>query len=326
MTLRFALITGIAAAALPAGGLSPIPRTFVRIHNNQIEVLDLGKQTWRSMHRAHDGWLNGLSVAPSGNRVAVLAWTRGTVRGHDYAILPAAQLVVIDTLGQVLTSVPNVHEYAWCGGNCLAYLTGQYNEDSDWGFTPEGAGLLDIATGKTARLAVPEYTVRVTWNPRDSALYLRQSAPGLPVHRLDLTARSLSRTDLHDHDFSPSGEYYLSRPFGTESLTVYRTATNSPVDISSLLKIADVVGWAGPSGDVLLAVRHVPPTPRKPGEPRIRPIRPEDIRPLRYFLFRISDGRVLDEAEGFLHELAGAGKRWLIRQGERYRVLAAPNS
>jgi hypothetical protein len=326
MTLRDALITGIAAAALAAGGPSPIPRTFVRIHDNRIEILDLGTQTWRSMYWARDAWLSGGSVAPSGDRVAVIAWTRGTMKGQGYSVLPAARLVVIDTLGRALASVPNVHEYAWCGGNCLAYLTGQYNEDSDWGFKPEGAGLLDLASGKTAPLAVPEYTIRVTWNPRDSALYLRQSAPGMPVHRLDLRARSVSRTKLHDHAFSPTGEYYLSRPFETESVRVYRTATNAPVDLSSLLEIADVVDWAGPSGDVLLAVRHVPRVPRQPGEPAIRPIRPEDIRPLRYFLFRISDGRVLDEAEGFLCELAGSAQQRMIRQGERYRVLVAPDS
>jgi hypothetical protein len=91
------------------------------------------------------------------------------------------------------------------------------------------------------------------------------------------------------------------------------------VDITSLLRTADLVGWAGP-GDVLLAVRHVPRPPRRPDE-RPRPIRPSDIRPLRYLLYRVTDGRVLAEEEGFLHQWAGPGERRLLRQGDSYKVL-----
>jgi hypothetical protein len=131
---------------------------------------------------------------------------------------------------------------------------------------------------------------------------------------------------VHDIQFSPDGRYYLSWPleleFGKDSVKVYATRTNSPVDISSFLRMADLIGWAGPDGDVLLAVRRVPPRPRKPGErPGPRVIKPSDIRPQRYLLYRVSDGRVLAEEQGFLHEPPGSADRRLIRQGEKYKVL-----
>jgi hypothetical protein len=146
------------------------------------------------------------------------------------------------------------------------------------------------------------------------------------MYRFDVATGALTPGRVHDIHFSPDGRYYLSWPlelgFGMDSVKLYQTRTNSPVDISSFLRTAQPIGWAGPAGDVLLAVRRVPPPPRRPGErPRPRPIQPSDIRPQRYLLYRVPDGRVLAEEQGFLHEPAGPADRRLVRQGEKYKVL-----
>jgi hypothetical protein len=142
------------------------------------------------------------------------------------------------------------------------------------------------------------------------------------IYRVDLATGTPAPTRLHDIHFSPSGRFYLSQPLelGTDSTQLYDTGTNTRLDISSFIRKAGLVGWVGP-GDVLLAVRRVPPPARKPGEPGIRPIRPSDIRPQRYLLYRPTDGRVMAEEEGFLHEWAGPEERRLLRQGDSYRVL-----
>jgi hypothetical protein len=102
-----------------------------------------------------------------------------------------------------------------------------------------------------------------------------------------------------------------------DSVKVDETRTNSPVDLSSFMRTAQPIVWAGPAGDVLIAVRRVRSPAPRPGEQR-RPtvIKPSDIRPQRYLLYRLSDGRVLAEDQGFLHEPAGPAERRLIRQGE----------
>jgi hypothetical protein len=147
----------------------------------------------------------------------------------------------------------------------------------------------------------------VAWNPLDSAVYLREAAEFPAIYRFEPPTGTLARGRVRDMQFSPDGGYYLFWPaeleFGVDSVKVYDTRTNSPVDISSFLRTAQLIGWAGPAGDVLLAVRRDPRPSLPPGlRPQPRPIQPGDIRPQRYLLYRVSDGRVLAEEQGFLHE------------------------
>jgi hypothetical protein len=67
-------------------------RTFGRIQgDNSVEILDLRKESWRRIYRSPKWGVTGLSVAPSGGRLAFLSWTKGTFIGHEYDVLPAAQ-------------------------------------------------------------------------------------------------------------------------------------------------------------------------------------------------------------------------------------------
>jgi hypothetical protein len=322
----FTLLLALAGPTLgPTIGRAQAAPTFVRIQHNTVELLDLPAATWRLIHRGTRDAISDLGVSPAGDRIALLSWTRGTVSGHDYSTMPAVRLVVIDTLGRTLASVPGVHRYSWCGSDCVVYLLGEYSEDSDFGFRPSGdVGVLQVSSRKTTSLRAPPYPVSVTWAPPDSGAYVKGFTPtGQPrIYRIDLATREPSLTGLRDNDLSPNGRYYLYRPPESDSVGVYDTRGNAPVDISPLLRNADVIGWAGPAGDVLLAVQHVLRVLPQADDPRaIRPIRPEDIRPQQYLLYRVSDGRILAHATGLLHQWAGPAQRRLIRQGGKYMVL-----
>jgi hypothetical protein len=298
--------------------------TFARLQpDNAVELLDLQAGTWRRIFRSPAWGLTGLSIAPSGSRLALLSWTEGVVSGHDYTVPPAPELVVIDTTGQVLASVSKVQRYDWCGASCIVYITGEYDE-TDIGFRPADIGMLDVVTGDTRSLPAPPYPIGVTWGAFDSTAYVK-NAPRkgeARIYRIDPRTRALSPTELKDHLFSPTGRYYLHGPLLADSLVLYETSSNSPIDLSKLRREAKLLGWASSNDDVLLTLRmdrskaampghRTAPKPRKPGDG------PEET----YELYRVSDGRTLGRVKGYLREWSGPDHRRLVQQGGNYRVL-----
>jgi hypothetical protein len=299
-------------------------RTFARIQgDNGVEILDLRKESWHRIYRSPKWGVTGLSVAPSGDRLAFLSWIKGTVSGHDYAVPPAAELVVIDTAGRAIASVPNVHRYDWCGETCLIYITGVYRE-SEVGFHPSGVGMIDLTTGRTTALPAPRYPIGIRWGPLDGAAYIKiaQEDGQLRILRVDLRNRASSLTDLKDHLFSPTGRYYLHRPHFTDSMMVYDTRSNAPVDISTLLREAKPIGWAVLNDDVLLALRRRPAKAVKPeGRVWVRPLKPGDIREETYLLYRVSAARVVGQVKARLGPGASPADFRLIQEGVNYKVV-----
>ena len=146
-----AILVGGAAFGGPVAS-AQTTATFTRLQpGNTVEILDLRRGQWHRVYRSSSWALTDLTVAPSGDRLALLSWTEGVLSGHDYSVPPSPELVVLDTLGRKLAAVPKVQRYDWCGPACLVYITGEY-EESDIGFLPGGVGMLDVATGKTTAL------------------------------------------------------------------------------------------------------------------------------------------------------------------------------
>ena len=299
-------------------------RTFGRIQgDNSVEILDLRTETWHRIYRSPKWGATGLSVAPSGDRLAFLSWTKGTVSGHDYAVPPAAELVVIDTAGRAIVSVPNVQRYDWCGETCLIYITGVY-EETDVGFHPSGVGMIDVTTRTTTALPAPPYPIGIRWGPLDGAAYVKNAPEdGEPrIFRVDLQSRTLSPTELRDHLFSPTGRYYLHRPHFSDSMMVYDTRSNAPVDISKLVREAKPIGWAPLKDDVLLALRRRPVKAVKPeGRVWLRPIKPGEIPEQTYQLYRVWDARVVGQVKARLGPGASPADFRLIQQGSNYRLI-----
>jgi hypothetical protein len=318
-----ALIGALALASQGAWGQEP--SIFARLQpENTVELLDLQKQSWRRIYRSPSWGTTGLSVAPSGGRLAFLAWKEGIVSGHDYTVPPASELVIIDTGGQTLGSVARVQRYVWCGPTCIVYITGQY-EESHVGFRPESMGVLNIATGDKAAVPAPPYPIGVTWASFDSAAYVknRPREGEARIYRLDLRTRTLAPTVFRDHLFSPSGRYYLDRYEHTDSLVLYDTRTNAAVDISRVRRDAILIGWASSGQDILLTVRREPAlTSNRDGPVRPTP-RKRDDKPVAhtYELYHVPDGRRLKRLTGQLGDYAAPNNLRLVERGGEYQIV-----
>lgn len=272
------------AATLTANTVcAQVEPTFARIQpGNVVEILNLGSGTWREVYRSPHWNTTDLTVGPDGKLLAFLAWTEGTVVGHDYAKPPSSELLIIDRDGRLDSAVVrNVQKYAWCGPSCVVYILGQY-EESHVGFRPEGVGMLDLTSGQQISLPSPPTPIGIVWASFDSAAYVKNwsRADEAAIYRLDLIARSMKPTALKDHLFSPTGRYYAHKPDLTDTLVVYETQTNSPMDLSTLRRESVPLGWGSAREDLLLAVRRPrrreeaqsgqPPRP-KPSEAALRP-------------------------------------------------------
>jgi hypothetical protein len=236
--------------------------------------------------------------------------------------VPSSELVVIDTNGNVLApGIPQVQRYAWCGASCIVYITGLY-EESHWNFQPWGVGMLDLRTGVNRSLPGPPTPRGVTWASYDSAVYIKnRPRPGEAlIYRLDLATLRLEPTNLHDHVFSPTGRYYLHDGEWTDTLVVYETRTNRPVDLESFRREGIIIAWASPREDLLLAVRRPPPRLPPYGRPRVK--KPgEDEKPVLYKLYDLSSGRIRGTVMGYLGRWVGPPYAHLLGRGDEYEAV-----
>ena len=297
--------------------------TIARLQPDKIvELLDLQKGQWHRVYGSPTWGLTDLTVAPDGNRLALLSWTEGVVSGVDYSVPPTPELVVIDTLGRKLAAVPRAHRHAWCGPGCIVYITGEYREDGHHGFRPDGVGVLDVATGVRTPLPSPPYPIGVTWRRHDGAAYLKNaSGTGEPrIYRLDLERRTIRPTDLLDHDFSPSGRFYIDRPPESGTVLVRRTADNAEVPLVELRRGADLVGWAGGDRDLLLAVKHEPRPPGSTSGPPYAVVRP--MNPvLTYLLYDLDRQQVVQSQRGRLTASQSQQHQPLLELSSGWRIL-----
>jgi hypothetical protein len=231
--------------------------------------------------------------------------------------------VVIDTAGRTIASIPNVQRYDWCGPACLIYITGLYQE-TDVGFDPTGVGMIDLTTRTRTELPAPPYPIGIRWGPHDGAAYIKNAPEDgePPIFRVDLQTRTLSRTELKDHLFSPTGRYYLHRPHFEDSLQLYETRSNAPVDIFKLRREAKPIGWAAVTDDVLLAIRRNPARVVKAqGRQFPTALKPDSLPEETYQLYRLSDKRVVAQVKASLGPGAGPADFRVVQQGGRYHVL-----
>jgi hypothetical protein len=321
----FRLTLAAIAAASPgtplAGQAAP---TFARVEElKSVEILDLRRQAWQRVYQV-SGWVTVLTVGPSNDRLAFLSWTEQATSDSD-SPRQVSELIVIDTAGRVLPSrVKQVQRYAWCGPGCLVYITGQERE-GEVGFTPDGLGMLDVATGQTTRLPAPSYPIAVSWAAFDRAAYVKNSSPpGEPrIYKLDLAARTLEPTPLLDHGFSPTGRYYLYDAGIGSSLAVYQTKTNTPVQLDSLRREAILLQWASSTEDVLLTVKRPPRRTRATGRPRAK--KPGEQEPeVTYRLYDVARGRIRATVVGHLRSWAAPDNRLLVQRGSHYQVIGEP--
>lgn len=316
-----------AVALISAGATEVIAQTplFARLQpGNIIEVFDPQHAAWRSVYHS-TGWsVSDLTVSPGNDRLAFLAWTEGVVGEHDYATLPHSELTVIDTAGRVtFAGLRDVQRYTWCGRACLAYIKGQYEESHD-GFRPQAVGAADLVTGVDTPLPSPPFPIALAWADFDKAIYLKnRPREGEPVvYRLDLSTRLLQSTTLRDIRFSPSGRYYLHKPDLADSLLVYETRSNMPVDVSRFRREASLLEWGSPNEDLVLAVRRTRPRTDHGAPPVVKRRKPgEPVPEATYLLYDVESGRTRRTAKGLIGQWVGSDHRHLVQHGGDYQVL-----
>jgi hypothetical protein len=297
--------------------------TFARVETyNSLEILDLKRQAWRRIHQV-PGWATELTVSPSNERVAFLSWAEKQSLQGDPQLY--SELLVTDTSGKVLpTKIQQVQRYAWCGPTCLVYITGQ-KEEGYVGFTPDGIGILDLATGQTTRLPAPSTPKAITWAAFDRAVYIKnwpRQGEAL-IYRLDLGTRTLEPTRLLDYAFSPTGRYYLHQDGFADSLVVRDTRTNAAVNLDEMRREALVLGWASPSEDVLLTVKRPPRRTSAEGRPTVK--KPTDHEPeVTYKVYNLTQRRMIRTVKGYLRSWAAPDNKLLVQRGSNYQVIGEP--
>lgn len=315
------------AIALPGGPLAgQAAPTFARLEaRSSVEILDLQRQVWRPIYKARE-WATAVSVGPSNDRLALLNWTEEPASPGSDSPRRTSELVVIDTTGRVLSSkVKQVQRYAWCGSDCLVYITG-VREESHIGFIPQGIGMLSLTTGQATKLPAPSTPIAITWAAFAGAAYVKNwPRPGEAlIYKLNPRAATLEPTPFLDHLFSPTGRYYLHEREFTDSLIVYETRTNAPVNMDQFRREAIVLGWASPSEDVLLAIKRPPRRTGPDGPPlakvKIKAAGSQEPQ-ATYKLYDVARARVRTTVKGHLGSWAAPDNKFLVRSGTHYQVI-----
>ncbi len=250
---------------------SPV-QIYARLEpGNLVQLVDSSTGRSKTVYASPKWATRDLTVSPDGRRLALLEIDAGIVEGVNYRIPPRSELVILDASGTLLHRVArDVQRYVWCGTSCLAGILGTEDE-TDLGFRPIGAFVLDLATGDSSPLPGPPYPSQLTWAAFDSSVYLRYSGPR--IVRYHLATRSLHETTHRDLHFSTDGKFYLHFPSEPgERPRLYEAESDREVSANELLAQGTPVRWL-PSGGAHLLIRREGagrklPDDRNQGPPR----------------------------------------------------------
>lgn len=295
------------AVSCTAGGASQEPvHAVVAMIRGGMEVVRVDPATGaeRRLFTVDStvGWLERITVSPSGMHVGVVEVTRGIVRGNEYERLPRNRLVILDTAGRVVDVMDrDVRRYSWCcEGGKIAAVVGRLYEGAE-GFLPEGVYLRDVTRRTDTLLGFPRRTTDLHWARFDSALYARIPPAGdsATVWRYEPATGAVRPTAYTDFRFSPSGRYYLVYNWQDESRRIgwhlLERETGREVALPDT-SLGAIEGWVYDRGDYLLLVAGElalpPPTPSR------RQAVTAELRDRRYAIYDVRTGAVVERGAG----------------------------
>jgi len=229
-------------------------------------------------------------MSPDGHFVAFIEVDLGIEGGVTIKPPQPVGLVVIDTTGVLIRRITDsTQRYAWCGSSCVGYVVGP-SDETDLGFRPTAAKIIDVSTGVSELLAGPPWPTIFSYAIFDSSLYIAHpTVNGFSVRRYKSSTHQVTQTTRLGVSFSEDGRFYLSlEPSGRPPRLVEserdQIVPNPKLD---LLGVAEM--WL-PSGDAHLLIRragpHSPaaPRPNTNGRPAVEPLarRPLDADYLVY--------------------------------------------
>jgi len=181
------------------------------------------------------------SFSPNGRHIAFLETTRGTWQknGHEFETLPKNNMVICDTLGNLLCNThENVRKFSWGpDGSQIAFISGTYYEGGV-GFNTTGVFILDIESGAVTPINkdFPHPTLDryrgggydINWSSHDSMVYIREFDYMGGNYRYDPKKNITEKIPYKGIRFSPDGKYYLT--VNSEDYNgLYETETNDNI-------------------------------------------------------------------------------------------------
>jgi hypothetical protein len=158
-----AILAAAAPAGQPARPFQPVPQAqrpnpallVTRDDADARRVLrgDLATGALHELYRSARGTVDDLQVAPNDGYVVLIETTEGKQQNGEYVVPPRNRLLILRPDGTTLRAVEaDVRVYSVSpDGARLAYITGTYYEGGA-GFKPNGAFLLDLASGRVTRV------------------------------------------------------------------------------------------------------------------------------------------------------------------------------
>lgn len=276
-----ALVVGaepVAPASQPPAQTAAAPTVLVRRDDRDPRRIvrgDLASGAIDEVYRSNRAAVDDLQVAPNESYVALIETTAGKEEGGEYVVPPVNRLVVLRADGTPVRTVEaDVRQYTFSpDGARLAYITGAYYEGGA-GFKPDGAFILDIASGRTQRIDGADSAVELNWvtTPAENSLYLKtldSGEGGATVRRYDVASGRLAATSSKAFSISPDGLYYMVQPHeaiesgmcepgrGDDScLRVYERRNERRITFFESKDIGTPVGWVYGQGHSLLFTKH----------------------------------------------------------------------
>jgi Tol biopolymer transport system component len=181
-----------------------------------------------------------LRVSPDNKYISVVEMTRGYYPpgAIDYEILPKNNLVIIDTVGDVLHSIDDdVRALSWSpDGTKLAYITGTYYEGGV-GFRTTGVYILNVESGEKFKIEMDfDYKeidgyvgggINLNWAKHDGKLYIQEFNYISKNYVYNPETGKTTEVPYKGIHFSPDGKYYLAIISAERYL--YETETNTEI-------------------------------------------------------------------------------------------------
>jgi hypothetical protein len=235
---------------------------------------DLATGALHELYRSARGTVDDLQVAPNDGYVVLIETTEGKQQNGEYVVPPRNRLLILRPDGTTLRAVEaDVRVYSVSpDGARLAYITGTYYEGGA-GFKPNGAFLLDLASGRVTRVEGADLSVELNWvsTPEENALYLKtlDARQGTVVRRFDVERGRLETTPSPAFRISPDGRYYMMAPYETiesgrceagsaddSCLRVYERSNNRSIPFFQTRAMGTQVGWVYGQGHALLFTKR----------------------------------------------------------------------
>lgn len=299
---------------------------------NQVEIVDPMTGKARSVYRSPRWATRDLTVSPDGELLGLVEVEQGQVEGSGYRVLPASELVVLNTTGSIVRRVAKrVQRYVWCGNTCLAYIVGDYSEGGP-GFIPESAFVHNLASSSATLVSESLRPVDLRWAQFDSSVYLKvyRTAPDQArIYRYHLATAALSSTPNLDLHFSASGRYYLHLPDESDQqFRLYDVRTNREVRVSELAAIGVPLEWVftGPNHLLIARASTAPRLAQPPGGLRRPPPKPalDSGRDVDYAIFDLDARRIVRSLRGRLLRWSAPAGTVLFLTGGRLNAILRP--